>query len=187
MSPKIGLSTGDVVIFRTKGFLLAATPVPISRPDDSIIHILAPSDITDLNDRATHLEIIRQGQWVGFRSAISNDKLLQARSRGSHRLVFFSSNLGTWEQWEIVESSSLESMPWSSISVTLKNRRLPTCILDVDVVRVGTCIMMPHASITPRSLTTTTTAGDASVEDQNIRKMSGLLVNVCSLLCIFTA
>jgi len=109
---------------------------------------------------------------------VASDRLLQARRRGAHRLAFFSTNLGTWEQWEIPEASALESLPWNSASVTLRNRRLPTCELRVEIVRVGTCTMMPHAAITPRSLPVATTSEEESLgENPNIRRMSGLLVN----------
>lgn len=114
---------------------------------------------------------------------MASDRLLQARRRGAHRLAFFSTNLGTWEQWEIPEASALESLPWKSASVTLRSRRLPTCELRVEVVRVGTCTMMPHAAITPRSLPAATTSSAVAIEEEslgenpNIRRMSGLLVN----------
>jgi hypothetical protein len=186
------LKTGDVVALRIKGAFLAAIPISHKGSEpDSILYILAPSDIADPTAPETHLEIIKQGQWVGFRSVVASDRLLQARRRGAHRLAFFSPNLGTWEQWEIPEANALESLSWNSASVTLRNRRLPTCELRVEFVRVGTCSMMPNAAVTPRSLpaavATTTSAATSSAaavheeeslgENPNIRRMSGLLVN----------
>ncbi|KAL4528837.1 hypothetical protein Ndes2526B_g07064 [Nannochloris sp. 'desiccata'] len=183
-SQRSGFKTGDVIALRIKGAFLAAIPISHkSSEPDSILYILAPSDIADPSAAETHFEVIKQGQWVGFRSAVASDRLLQARRRGAHRLAFFSPNLGTWEQWEIPEASSLESLPWNSASVTLRNRRLPTCELRVEFVRVGTCTMMPHAAITPRSLPAATTSTAVAIEDEslgenpNIRRMSGLLVN----------
>ena len=182
-SKRLGLSTGDVVALRIKGNYLAVIPVSQASADpDAVLHILAPSDVVDPSDAVTQLEVIRQGSWVGFRSAAACDRLLQARRRGAHRLAFFSANLGTWEQWEVPELSAIESMPWSTVSVTLRNRRLPTSELCVELVRVGTCMMMPHASLTPRSypaVSTSTVEEEAlGAEHPNIRRMSGLLVNV---------
>lgn len=181
-SHRLGLATGDVVAFRTKGRLLAAVPVKQRDSEaDSVLHILAPSDGADLSDPVAHFEVIRQGQWVGFRSSMASDRLLQARRRGPHRLAFFSQNLGTWEQWEMPEATALDSLAWTTVNVTLRNRRLPTCELTVELLRVGTCAMMPHAAVTPRSLPmgpTTAIDEETTGENQNVRRMSGLLVNV---------
>ena len=79
------------------------------------------------------------------------------------------------------EATALESLPWATVTVTLRNRRLPTCELKVELVRVGTSSMMPYASVTPRSLPMgPTTAADEETmgENQNVKRMSGLLVNV---------
>lgn len=148
---------------------------------DSVLHILAPSDVVSPTDRLTHVEVIRQGPWVGFRSAPAGDRFLQARRRGPHRMAFFSANLGTWEQWEVAELTSLDNVPWGTATATLRNRRMPTCELKVDLVRVGICIMTPGTSaVTPRSLPVATAAAaeEEPFENQNIRKMSGLLVHV---------
>lgn len=167
--------------FRTRGVFLAAIPVAhIAADPESILHILAPSDMVDPDDRVTHLEVIRQGQWVGFRSQASGDRLLQARRRGAHRLAFFSCNLGTWEQWEVLETSVLESVPWNTVRVTLRNRRMPACELAVELVRLGTVTLMPHTALTPRSLPEPSMPEDEPIENQNIRKMSGLMVHVSS-------
>lgn len=178
-APRCGLSTGDIVVFRTRGFLLAATPVSqLGADPEAVLHVLAPSDTVDPADRVAHLEVIRQGQWLGFRSQASGDRLLQVRRRGAHRLAFFSANLGTWEQWELAEAGAVDAVPWRSVHVTLRNRRMPTCELAVEIVRVGTATLMPHTALTPRSLAVGGTEEEAPVENQNIRRMSGLMVHV---------
>lgn len=174
-----------MVAFRVKGVLLAAWPVP--QPGaveaDAVLHVLAPAPAANSFDPGTHFEVIRQGQWVGFRSQAAGDRLLQARRRGAHRLAFYSPNLGTWEQWEMPEASALDSLPWASVSVTLRNRRLPTCDLAVEMVRLGSCAMAPAAAVTPRSLAAPAAAAagpeeEPVAENPNIRRMSGLLVHV---------
>lgn len=70
-----------------------------------------------------------QGKWLAFRSAAAGDRFLQARKR-SPRLVFFNTNIGTWEQWELAgegeEGGAAEDeAPWAVKAVTLKHRRLP--------------------------------------------------------------
>jgi hypothetical protein len=180
-TPTKGLSTGDVVAFRIRGAYLAATPVSqIGTDPDAVLHTLAPSDVLDLSDRALHIEVIRQGQWIGLRSLIAGDRFLQARRRGAHRVAFFSANLGTWEQWEILDINTLETASWSNSMVTIRNRRMPTCELSVQLVRVGRCVLSPGSTNTPRSLPAPTAAAlDEDVaENVNIRRMSGFMLHV---------
>lgn len=62
---------------------------------------------------------------MAFRSAAAGDRFLQARKR-SPRLVFFNSNIGTWEQWELAEEVEAGSeAPWARRAVVFKHRRLP--------------------------------------------------------------
>lgn len=182
---KKSLTTGDVVVLRTKGAFLAATSFSqIGANADASIYTLAPSDIMDPSDRTLHFEVLRQGAWIGLRSSITGDRLLQARRKGPQRIAFFSANLGTWEQWEVMEMSQIEREAWNKANVTLRNRRMPTCELNVQMIRVGRCILAPEASVTPRSLPSALPALD-EFEDQteniNIRHMSGLLFHVSSL------
>lgn len=65
-----------------------------------------------------------QGKWLAFRAASSGDRFLQARKR-SPRLVFYNNNIGTWEQWELLDEAAAEQAPWARQAVTLKHRRLP--------------------------------------------------------------
>ncbi len=51
-------------------------------------------------------------------------QVVQARRRGTQRLGFYNTNLGTWEQFELVESADADQ-PWSRTSVALRSRRLP--------------------------------------------------------------
>ena len=48
----------------------------------------------------------------------------QARRRGAQRLGFHNTNLGTWEQFELVDSAAVDP-PWSRTPVALRSRRLP--------------------------------------------------------------
>ena len=65
-----------------------------------------------------------QGKWLAFRSAAAGDRFLQARKR-SPRLVFYSTNAGTWEQWELADEAAVDGAPWAHMTVVLKHRRLP--------------------------------------------------------------
>lgn len=162
--------------FRTKGLLYTCTPVPSPGADpDLVVHVLVPSDAAGTADRETHLEVIRQGQWLGFRSVVAGDRLLQTRRRGQHRLVFFSQNLGTWEQWELVHPAAVDASPWQETVVVLRHRRLPHVQLQVEVLRVGVSVMNPLAAITPRSLPV---APGGVYEDENIKRVSGVLAHV---------
>ena len=191
-SQRLGLSTGDVVALRIRGAFLAVTAAPQPGTGEPT-YTLAPSDVVDAADTITHLEVIRQGQWVGLRSPLASDKLLQARRKGPHRLAFFSPHLGTWEQWELPEASALDSLPWSTVHVTLRNRRMPKCEMSVEMIRVGSAIMATtrttaqttsSQSVTPRSIminangTLCTVVDDPSTnENTSVRRMSGLMVN----------
>lgn len=134
-----------------------------------------------------------QGKWLGFRSAVSGDRFLQARKRSPNRLVFFSQNVGTWEQWELGPGApDPDAANWSSLALTLRHRRLPQFELAVEVVRVGT-VSQPHTgAVTPRSLAagseTAASAGssgggggvdeDPTLERRELKRMSGVLVHV---------
>ena len=67
--------------------------------------------------------IASQGDWIGFRSAVAEDKFLQSRRHGKQKLAFFNSNFGTWEQWEIVAGEPRQA--WNVVRMGLRNRRLP--------------------------------------------------------------
>lgn len=152
-----------------------------------------------------------QGKWVGFRSAAAGDRFLQARKRSPNRLVFFSQNVGTWEQWEVAAGApDPDACDWSALSLALRHRRLPQFELAVEVVRVGTYTLPPNAALTPRTLLpaadalggAAALAGDAGADEEpglerrELKRMSGVLVHVrrsaaglgcCALprLCLF--
>ena len=63
-----------------------------------------------------------QGAWVGFRSAMAEDRFLQARRKSGQRLAFFNNNFGTWEQWELVAGEPKQ--PWDRLKLGFRNRRL---------------------------------------------------------------
>lgn len=145
-----------------------------------------------------------QGKWLGFRSAAAGDRFLQARKRSPNRLVFFSQNVGTWEQWELAGSShpaggeagssgagtpspDPEACEWASLALTLRHRRLPQFELAVEVVRVGSVSLAGNGSATARSLLSgepgsVGSAGsaedDPTLERRELKRMSGVLVHV---------
>ncbi len=61
-----------------------------------------------------------------LRSAAAGNRFLQPRRRSPHYLVFFNSNAGIWEQWEVVAPAAEEwqRSAWSSRSIVLRSRRL---------------------------------------------------------------
>lgn len=71
--------------------------------------------------------IMLQGNWVGFRSAAAEDKFLQVKRKGMHRLAFHNAQFGTWEQWEIVQGQA--HLPWDKLSLGFRNRRLPQVLI----------------------------------------------------------
>lgn len=136
-----------------------------------------------------------QGKWLGFRCAAAGDRFLQARKRSTPcRLVFFSQNVGTWEQWELgTAGPDPDAADWSSLGVTLRHRRLPQYELAVQLERVGVVSLPPNASVTPRSLLAgeqpaSAPAGsagsvggadeDLQLERRELQRMSGVLVHV---------
>lgn len=163
-------------------------------PDDAsaVRHALAPSAACSTSaalNPGTHLEVVSAGKWLGFRSTAAGDRFLQARKRGGQRLVFFSANVGTWEQWELADGDNVAGgAPWMAAHVTLRHRRLPQFELSVELVRVGSYSLPPHAALTSRSLlaadaaaargTATGSAGSEVSEKQELRKMSGVLIHV---------
>lgn len=64
-----------------------------------------------------------QDGYIGFRSAIADDRFLQVRRHGEHRLVFYNNNFGVWEQWELVDGQP--PVPWNNLRLNLRNRQLP--------------------------------------------------------------
>lgn len=71
----------------------------------------------------TSFLLMAQGNWVGFRSCVAEDKFLQVKRKGLHRLAFHNAQFGTWEQWEIVQGQA--HLPWEKLSLGFRNRRLP--------------------------------------------------------------
>lgn len=145
-----------------------------------------------------------QGKWLGFRSAAAGDRFLQARKRSPNRLVFFSQNVGTWEQWELAGSTPAaggeagssgagspspdpDASEWASLALVLRHRRLPQFELAVEAVRVGSVSLAGNGSATARSLLSgepgsVGSAGsaedDPTLERRELKRMSGVLVHV---------
>ena len=137
-----------------------------------------------------------QGKWLGFRAAAAGDRFLQARKSSRNRLVFFSPNVGTWEQWELGGGADPDAAEWASLALTLRHRRLPQLELAVEVVRVGTVAPLAGSgAATPRSVAAGDGASagsarsggggdDPTLERRELKRMSGVLVHVSLAACL---
>ncbi|XRB16428.1 protein SFI1 [Pseudoscourfieldia marina] len=151
------LSTGDVVSFTTlDGQPYVAFEEPSDdAPGDSRFVLRALGGLTPqrraeaLSARASHLEVFRQGKWIGFRCAAAGDKYLQATRRSHNRLCFQNVNFGIWEHFEI--ASDEPTKRWTKSVLSFRSRRLPQYVLRVEVVRSGIQVV-DVASFTPVSL-----------------------------------
>ena len=106
---------------------MCISPNPSSDDDDD----------DDVGNHSCLIEIVRQGQHVGLRSPASGGRFLQPRRKHPHRLVFFSTKLGIWEQWEVEGEEADAGAPWKRMTLRFRSRRLPGVVLDVEVARVG--------------------------------------------------
>ena len=130
--PAQGLRAGEVVAFAVDGL-----PYVVDRNAAGEAVAFGPSALEDavsIADPATHLVVVRQGRFLGFRSELCGGKMLQARHRARGRLCFYNLNHGINEQWETPDE--LPGDDWRSCAMRLKNRRLPSCVLAVEVMRV---------------------------------------------------
>eukprot|EP00854_Cymbomonas_tetramitiformis_P023028 gene23028-27863_t len=130
--------------------------------------------IIDLtNDTKTHLEVVRvqnAPKWIGFRASAAGNRFLQARRRGLDRMRFYSTQFGTFEQWEFSNGEPSTKVSFSRLKLFFKNRRLPMFELRVEVVRIG------HAERSEYASAGLQLGSDGSSEQQNVmRAMSGLL------------
>ncbi|KAK9838858.1 hypothetical protein WJX74_004668 [Apatococcus lobatus] len=162
-----GLETGDVVAFSSKD----AAYVVCQEEDAGVVCFIFKPAETETSGHAAPLEVVRQGNWVGFRSAAAEDKFLQVKRKGMHRLAFHNAQFGTWEQWEIVQGQA--HLPWEKLSLGFRNRRLPQFVLSVEVSRLGTYAMLPNSFLTPRSLIP---YNEGPKEDEEIEKISSVMI-----------
>lgn len=170
-SKRPGLDTGDVVCFlNSEGQPYAVREVPHESHPGQKYLVLEPSESASAKDRACHLEVLRQGKWIGFRSLSGGNRFLQARRRSVQRLCFFNTNFGTWEQWEFAHGEP--RIPWDRMTMYLKSRRLPQYVLSVEVVRVG-AYEGGSPFLTPRSLRIPGQDDQGTV----MSSMSGLLIH----------
>ena len=104
-------------------------------------YTLVPTKKCGIEDEVVFLEVVREGPWVGLKSWVANGALLQAKRKGTYRLAFFSKRFGVYEQWEFDEGENekLEGIHWASTVVTLRNRKVPSVVLRVEIHRVGVC------------------------------------------------
>jgi len=86
-----------------------------------------------------HLEVHAHGDFVGFRAAGANGRLLQATRKGACRLRFHGECFGTWEEWFLDARVAAEAREtkWARLTVILRHRRLDKLELRVTLVRLG--------------------------------------------------
>ena len=132
--PTGALRAGETVAFLEDGLPYVADRAPTGEAVGFALSAL--EDAASVADPATHLVVVRQGKFLGFRSASApcDGKLLQARHRGRGRLCFYNRNHGVNEQWET--SDEPPETGWTAATLRLRNRRLPSCVLRVTVTRV---------------------------------------------------
>ena len=131
--PAGALRAGETVAFLADGLPYVADRAATGEAVGFALSAL--EDAASVADPATHLVVVRQGKFLGFRSDAQCDgKLLQARHRGRGRLCFFNRNHGVNEQWETFDEPNEPG--WTSATLRLRNRRLPSCVLRVTVTRV---------------------------------------------------
>ena len=173
--PRPGLWNGDVVALHVGKAYLAVLPVGNSESNqDETTFVLMPFDDVDEESACVHLDVVRRGEWIGLKSHVAGGKLLQARRKGAYRMAFYSERFGVYEQWEMVELQSLESIDWNVTTVTLRNRKLPSCEIRVRMSRLG--IVKP---IEGESISRSLGAGiQQSLENQNIQTVTGMVAQV---------
>ncbi|KAK3282878.1 hypothetical protein CYMTET_9405 [Cymbomonas tetramitiformis] len=192
-----GLRNGDVVAF-------AANGIPYAVRQTAAVHSEhEPSPSTDvfeyvqtsvnegisIAEPATHLVVIKQGRWLGFRSTAASGKLLQARKRGVSKLCFFNFNFGIFEQWETDDEPS--GGGWSTALMRLRNRRLNNFVLTVEVMKVPLSLQYggsePNSGLPPPTQTASPEIRSSSKRPQDtptsdmrqsnvMRSMSGVLI-----------
>lgn len=175
-SKRPGLDTGDVVCFlNPQGIPYAVQEIPHEgHPGQSYV-VFEASEKATLNDRSCHLEVVRHGKWIGFRSATAGNRFLQARRRSVQRLCFFNKNFGTWEQWELAHGEP--RIAWDRMTMHLKSRRLPQYVLSVDVARIGS--YDGSAGIGQQSFVVSRGSHPSDYDSQGtvMGSMSGLLIH----------
>lgn len=132
---RTGLNTGDVVALRVKGAFLGV--VPIEYQESPVLYALAPLHDATIDENSVHLEVVRHGEWIGFKSSVANHSMLQAKKKGVQRLVFYSPRFGIYEQWTSLDICALDAIHWRSTVMNLQNRKVHTCEMRVEVHRVG--------------------------------------------------
>jgi protein SFI1 len=132
--PAGALRAGETVAFLEDGLPYVADRAPTGEAVGFALSAL--EDAASVADPSTHLVVVRQGKFLGFRSASApcDGKLLQARHRGRGRLCFYNRNHGVNEQWETPDEPA--ETGWTAATLRLRNRRLPSCVLRVTVTRV---------------------------------------------------
>ena len=211
--PRAGLKHGDIVVFEDGyGRIMGAMEVNMATygggsdtkgshagrhgqqegPDvgaesTAALRALVSDDHLTMGDPASKLEVVcnEGGEWIGIRSRVAGNKLLQAKRHGEQKLVFYSERFGVGEQWSVVERESLDKIHWNVATITLKNRKLPTCTIRVRAYRAGegrietSTLFVNDGSKFSSSLAARDGKGVPNMEDQGLRRISGMMVEVC--------
>jgi len=168
--PAAGLNDGDVVAFLDpdsgKPYAVRREEDPEGRENSAVFlfrvdlacaeaSVATARTLERLrNNEDAHLEVQKHGDFVGFRAAGANGKLLQATRKGACRLRFHGECFGTWEEWFLDARFAEEAQrqKWTRVTVVLRHRRLDKLELRVTLVRLGRVRGSETAEHTPARL-----------------------------------
>ncbi|KAK9810402.1 hypothetical protein WJX72_010175 [[Myrmecia] bisecta] len=121
---------------------------------------------------AARLEVVHKGEFVGFRSAEAGGRFLQARKRSRHRLCFYSTLWGVWEQWQVEELWETDGARQQQdvAYLQLTPRQLPNFHVNVMVRRASG--LTPCSSMSSFSHFQAMQGSGPSVAEDNVLDLS---------------
>ncbi|KAK3270951.1 hypothetical protein CYMTET_20675, partial [Cymbomonas tetramitiformis] len=116
--------------------------------EDNVFELLSAPDGFSVSHPSALLKVRRQGDFVGFSSAVANDAFLQPRRRSPHKLVFYSTKCGIWEEWEISGVSAVvQTGSFINVQVlTLRPRRIEKFQVSVGIIHQAQAPLTSHAN-----------------------------------------